>query len=278
VLRTGASAPVGVDPGTNEAFCNPGVSDSNPDSNADCVWVFPNTNKANPDTPADWDHVTFTVSVGEFGLGGPNTISTFRIGVEADGELGCPGDSNTFERTDNDIVYVGTRLDNVTADGAPPPTCQAVPYTASNTCPTGSTATQCTNFVYDPLDQGTHMAFYFKWIWGPEPMPTPPPGGTIANSVPPTLQFFLNGNATGIALDFCPGIEPLFDDNGTPEDPTDDIFLGLASPIPPSLDQDPSVPGTQAGCLITRQVIQDGTLIQLIEGAYVQGDYAARRF
>ena len=48
-------------------------------------------------------------------------------------------------------------------------------------------------------------------------------------------------------------------------------------PAHPPFDQDSSLPGTQAGCLISRQANQVGDEIQVTEDAYVQGDYAARR-
>jgi hypothetical protein len=288
-FKSGASAPVGNPAPFDTTYCSPGVSDSNPDSNADCRWVFPNLSgvavngipASGNDAPAQWNGVRFTAMVGEFGLGGPNSISTFQIAVAADGELGCPGGNNTFEAIGNGIVYQGTRLYNRDVDLSPdappvPDECHAVPYVVSTSCPTGSTATQCTNLVYDFLDQGSYMAFYFRWIWAPEPTPTAPSGGTIVNSIAPTQQYFLNGS-TLTALDFCPGVDWLFDDNGTPDDPTDDIFLGPAAPLPASLDKS-SAPGTQAGCLVTRQVIQDGLTVQAIEGAYVQGDYGAIRF
>ena len=118
----------------------------------------------------------------------------------------------------------------------------------SSTCPDGFSGS-CTNFVYDPLHQGTHMAFVFHWEWPLEDIPNPLP----------------------VELDFCSEIVPEFAEDGT--------FIGLADGSPSPPDQEPAItaPGTQAGCLVRRTVKQVGNQIQIVEDAYVQGDYAARR-
>jgi hypothetical protein len=107
------------------------------------------------------------------------------------------------------------------------------------------------------------MAFSFHWEWPPEVIPP-----TGIDGVHPTVQFFVNGNPVGVELDFCPEIIP---------DYTDGVFTGLV-PGHPVADQD-ALPGTQAGCLLNRQVkqLEEPNKIQVIEDAYVQGDYAARR-
>ena len=182
------------------------------------------------------------------------------------GRLGCDTGNNTFGTTGaNSLVQNGTRLGNVSDPLAPPiPGCVVVPYIVSGTCPAGVTGAACTNFTYDPLNQGTNMAFVFRWEW---PLEAIPPGGIGA--IQNTGQLFINGNPTPLNLDLCREIVPAFALDGT--------FTGLATGSPPPADQETSVPGTQAGCLVRRVVKQVGNQIQLIEDAYVQGDYTARR-
>jgi hypothetical protein len=188
--------------------------------------------------------------------------------VQQVGDLGCSAGNNTFGATGSGLVLNGTRLENVddpatdAVGGSPAPDCVVVPYVVSTTCPTGFVGS-CTNLVYDPLDQGTHMTFTFHWEWPPEAIPT-----TGIEGIHPTVQFFLNGNPVGVELDFCPEIIPVY---GTGGDVTG------VDPAHPPFDQDSSLPGTQAGCLISRQANQVGDQIQVTEDAYVQGDYAARR-
>ena len=265
-LKTGLAA-TGT-PGPNEQFCNPGVSDSSPDSRATCAWTF----------TGPWKQLTFFTDAGEWSLAAGDLPSEFQL-VEFSGLLGCPSVGNEVIgeiQGPNGLASSGFRLENVLDPllDEPVPACVVVPYVYSATCPAGLNLPPdpvCTNFVYDFLDQGTHMAFYFEWSWPPEPVP-----GQI-DQIPETLQFFINGNTTGVQLDLCPEIVPLFDDpNGTPDDPTDDVFVGI-DPAFPAADQEPTVPGTQAGCLITRNVIQDGSEVLVIEGAYIQGDYVASR-
>ena len=207
---------------------------------------------------------TLTVSAAGYG----SVVSQQFAVVQQAGDLDCPGGANAFGTTGaNGLVLNASRLDNVTDPttdpaGSAPPACVVVPYVVSATCPTGVTGT-CTNFVYDPLNQGTHMGFAFHWKWPLEPIP---PNGV--NGVAPTLQFFINGNAVGVDLDICPEIVPQYDSNGN--------LTGI-DPTKPPFDQDSSVPGTQAGCLITRTTQQVGDKVQVTEDAFVQGDYAARR-
>jgi hypothetical protein len=111
--------------------------------------------------------------------------------------------------------------------------------------------------------QGTHMAFAFHWEW---PLEAIPAGGI--GQISNTEQLFLNG--TPLDLDLCPEIIPEFDEDGA--------LIGLAPTSPPPFDQEtPNPPGTQAGCLVRRTVEQVGGQIKIVEDAYVQGDYAARR-
>jgi hypothetical protein len=267
VLKTGLSA-TGT-PGPNEQFCFPGVSDSSPDSRANCAWSF----------GGPWTSVTFVTDAGEWSLASGTSASSFTL-IEFSGLLGCPsigGEEIPEVLGPNGLRTSGYRLENA-ADPLieePTPSCVVVPYVYSATCPAELNLppeTACTNFTYDPLNQGTHMAFYFRWNWPPEAVPA---GGI--DDLEETLQFFLNGNSIGVELDICPEIRPMFEDpNNTPDDPTDDVFLGVDPDYPPA-DQDTTVPGTQAGCLITRQVIQNGIEVLVVEGAYVQGDYLARR-
>ena len=187
------------------------------------------------------------------------------------GQLGCPGDNNTFGAGGaGDLVVNGTRLDNVndpTIDppsSTTPPGCEIVPYVVSATCPDGVTGA-CTDFIYDPLHQGTHMAFVFHWEWPLESIPLPG-----IDAIQNTVQLFINGSTTPLELDLCPEIVPDFAGDGT--------FIGLAPGSPPPDDQEfPTPPGTQAGCLVRRIVKQVGGQIQVIEDAYVQGDYTATR-
>ena len=270
-FRSGLSAD--GTPATDESQCNAGISDSNPDSLASCEWKFPKDNEA----PAQWDSVTLTTETGEIGVGGPATLSEFRLAVPAQGVLGCDDTNRTIETTlgPNGLVFDGVRLENVadptTPAGEPnPPECIVVPYVVSTTCPAGVAATSCVNVQYDPLDQGTHMAFHFTWQW---PIEAIPAGGI--NAIPETLQLFINGNATPVELNLCPHTVAVYDTNDEFEKLiADPAYTG---PLPHPQDQDTVAPGTQAGCLIGRNVIQDGSGLKLIEDAWVQGDYAARR-
>jgi hypothetical protein len=255
------------------------ASDSGPDSGArdNCRW---NIN-------GQWTKLELSALVGEFGLegGGDGTgPSTFDLGKPYEGQLGCPipgSDSNIIppKTGPNSLVYSGYRLDNVDDIVndvlVEAPTCENVPYTATATCPTGTGA--CTDFVYDPLHQGTNMAFYFKWEWPPEPVPTT--GGLNGtggiSAVPYTTVSFNGGPAR--PLDICKNIVPIYEDvNNTPLDPSDDVFTGIDPAFPPP-DLEATA-GTQSACLISRDVKQnaDGTL-SITEGAYVQGDVTFRR-
>ena len=178
----------------------------------------------------------------------------------------APAADNTFGTTGaGGLALNGTRLPNVTyRERIRRRHAGNVPYVVSPTCPVGVTGT-CTNFTYDPLDQGTRMAFAFHWVW---PLEAIPPLGIQA--IPLTGQLFLNGSTTPLNLDVCPEIIPAYGVGGT--------FTGLAVGSPSPIDQESPTPvGTQAGCLVRRTVQQVGNQIQLIEDAYVQGDYAARR-
>ena len=133
-----------------------------------------------------------TASAPEYGSVSSQTVQRRATG----GNLGCAAGNNTFGTTGpGGLVLNGTRLDNVddpsptAVGGTPAPACVVVPYVVSPTCPDGVTGT-CTNLVYDALDQGTHMAFHFRWEW---PVETIPAGGIDA--IPETLQLFINGNA-----------------------------------------------------------------------------------
>jgi hypothetical protein len=173
------------------------------------------------------------------------------------------------------LAFTGVRLDNVNdpsptaVGGFTAPACVVVPYVVSTTCPTGFTGA-CTDFVYDPLDQGTHMAFHFTWTWPIEGIPV---GGIDA--IPETLQLFINGNPVPVDLNLCAHSLAVYDVNG------DFVKLiadpSYTGPLPHPQDQDTVAPGTQAGCLIGRNVIQNGSGLKLVEDAWVQGDYAARR-
>ena len=204
-----------------------------------------------------------------YGSAGSQQSQQFSV-VQQAGNLGCTSSNNAFGTTGTSgLALNGTRLQNTddpapdAVGGSPAPQCVVVPYVVSTTCPAGFSGT-CTNFVYDPLNQGTHMAFAFHWEWPLEAIP--PLGiGAIAN----TQQLFLNGNATPLELDLCSEITPEFAVDGT--------FTGLADGSLSPADQEPTTAGTQAGCLVRRTVKQVGDQIQIVEDAYVQGDYTARR-
>ena len=205
---------------------------------------------------------------------GSASSTTFKV-VQA-GQLGCAADNNTFAATGAGALVVnGTRLENVD-DPSPTavgdfaaPACVVVPYVVSTTCPAGVTGTACTDFIYDPLDQGTHMAFRFTFEW---PIETIPEGGIDA--IPETGQLFINGRPTPVDLNLCPNTVARYDVDGNFELVSDPAYTG---PLPHPQDQDSVAPGTQAGCLIGRNVIQDGSGLKLIEDAWVQGDYTTIR-
>lgn len=130
---------------------------------------------------------------------GSITSQTFQV-VPA-GQLGCEDSNNNFTNGAGGLTFTGIRLANVNdpsptaVGGAAAPACVVVPYVVSTTCPTGFTGA-CTDFVYDPLDQGTHMAFHFTWTWPIEGIPA---GGIDA--IPETAQLFINGNPVPVDLD-----------------------------------------------------------------------------
>jgi hypothetical protein len=237
-------------------------SDSGPDSGAsdNCRWNI----------DAQWTKIELSALTGEFGLeGGADGTgpTTFDVGTVGDGFLSCP--SNPTQPNDipaksdsSGLTVSGSRFDNVddplAAGGAP--ACVPVPYALSTTCPSGQTGS-CTNFQYDPLSQGTNMAFTFHVEW---PLEAIPPTGI--KGIQPTLQFFINGNPVGLELNFCPEISPQFGADGE--------FTGITDALP--ADQDPA-PGTQAGCLVKRTVEQVGNQVKVVEDAYVQGDYVMVR-
>jgi hypothetical protein len=269
-LRTGLSATPPFRAGPGDQDCFPGVSDSSPDSAANCKWVF----------NGQWDSVTFITDAGEWSLASGATSSRFDL-IQFSGVLGCPtiGNQNIAEiQGANGLSSSGVRLENVfdpLLPNEPVPVCVVVPYSYSPTCPAGANpqlGAVCTNFIYEFLNQGTHMAFFFQTNWPPEPVPTN--GGFDA--IPETVQLFINGSTTPVVVDACPEIRPLFDDNGTPDDLTDDVFLGI-DPAHPPADQEPTVPGTQAGCLITDETIHNGATVEKLQGIYVQGDWTAGR-
>ncbi len=206
---------------------------------------------------------------------GYGSVDSQSFQVVEPGQLGCDTDNNAFGTTGvGGLAVNGTRLANVddpsptAVGGSPAPSCVVVPYVVSTTCPAGVSGA-CTDFIYDPLDQGTHMAFHFTWEW---PIETIPDGGIDA--IPKTLQLFINGNPMPVELDLCAHTIAVYVDGTFTELKADPDYTG---PLPHPQDQDLVAPGTQAGCLIGRNVIQDGAGLKLMEEAWVQGDYAARR-
>jgi hypothetical protein len=207
---------------------------------------------------------------------GYGSVDSQSFQVVPAGQLGCDETNNNFTTSGaGGLTFTGVRLENVNdpsptaVGGFTAPACVVVPYVVSTTCPTGFTGA-CTDFVYDPLDQGTHMAFHFTWAW---PIEGIPDGGIDA--IPETMQLFINGNLVPVDLDLCPHSFAVYDVSG------DFVKLvpdpAYTGPYPHPQDQDTIAPGTQAGCLIDRHVIQDGSSLKLVEDAWVQGDYAARR-
>lgn len=260
LLQNGIAAPAGtaVSLSATPATCAAGATPATTDASGVAQIIF---------TGAAAGACALNASAPGYGSTSSQQFSV----VQQAGNLDCPGGNNAFGTTSSGgLALDGARLDNV-ADPAPdavggsaPPACVVVPYVVSATCPSGFTGI-CTNFVYDPLDQGTHMAFAFHWEWPAEAIPV---GGIEA--VANTQQLFLNGSPTPLELDLCPEIIPAFDEDGA--------LIGLAPTSPSPFDQEaPTPPGTQAGCLVRRTVEQVGGQIRIVEDAYVQGDYAARR-
>jgi len=247
-FRSGLSA-TGT-PGPNETFCNPGVTDSSPDSRANCAWNFNGL----------WDQVKFstdttlsTAAVGEWSLAGPAS-SEFDL-VKYDGVLACANTNTTITAGNgvNSATVGGVRYAN--SDGS---SCIPIPYTLSSSC---NQAGSCsTDFRYDPLGQGDKVAFAFQWTW---PIETIPGGGV--NWIPLSQQFFSNG-AGPIPLDFCAGTVAVYQSGQ---------LTGLNGAV---ADQDgDNTNGVQAGCLTKRQVQQNGTGAVLTEEAWVKGDYGVQR-
>ena len=251
-LQNNGAAVVGttVTLGAAPTSCANGASSATTDSSGNVVLAF---------TASGAGSCALTASAP--GVASVNSQS-FTV-VQQQGNLGCDTSNNAFGTNVGELALNGTRLKNVDDADQSAPSCVVVPYIVSTTCPTGFTGA-CTNFAYDPLDQGTHMAFTFHWEW---PLEAIPPGGIGA--IQNTQQLFLNGNTTPLELDLCSEITPAFDANGT--------FTGLAAESMSPSDQDFTLVGTQAGCLVRRTVKQVGGQIQIVEDAYVQGDYQATR-
>ncbi len=200
------------------------------------------------------------------GYGSPVDSLPFNS-VEPTGELGCTALNQNTETVGDGTTaaeVAGVRHGNLDDS-----TCVPVPYTLTSTC--GADQACSIDFVYDPLEQqADQLNYVFHFEWPPRDIP---PGGieTIEN----TEQFFVNGT-TSFELDFCPGIVPVYESG---------VLVGIDPEFPltyPIDDQDSDVEGLQAGCLIQRvtKQLEDPLLrgkVQLIEDAYVQGDYAARR-
>ena len=121
------------------------------------------------------------------------------------------------------------------------------------------------NFIYDPLDQGTHMAFRSTGYG-----PSKPSRRWRNRSDSAHGQLFLNGSTTPLDLDVCP-----------------EIIAGLRCrrdlhrtcgrgrrPHRSGISDTPRYSGRLLGAPNVQQV---GNRSQLIEDACVQGDYAARR-
>lgn len=242
-------------PGPNDTFCDAGVRERDDDDHrASCSWKFDGL----------WDHATFaTVGYGKWAIAGPS--SHFDL-VKPDGVLACPGDG------DNTTIDAGVAGTSPVVSGVRNPNvdssaCKAIPYNLTSSCDATNPTNGCkTVFQYDPLGQGASMSFTFHTEWPLEVVPAPPPLAPPPLSyaqVKPTLQFFVNGNPAGIELNFCPEIVINTD--------------GTVTGVPNDQDTSAGAPGIQAGCLINRQVNQVGNKIQVIEDAYVQGDYTTLR-
>ena len=257
LTRGGAPAPMGTWVTVSGASCLITAATASTDANG--FARFSTLTTTAPDTQAD-------CQLKASSLGFSDGVSLPLFDVVLPGQLGCDTNNNAFGTTGADALLVnGTRLGNVNdPPSSTPPNCEIVPYVVSATCSDGATGT-CTNFIYDPLNQGTHMAFVFHWEW---PLESIPPLGIDA--IQNTVQLFINGSTTPLELDLCPEIVPDFAGDGT--------FIGLApGSLPPDDQEFPTPPGTQAGCLVRRIVKQVGGQIQVIEDAYVQGDYTATR-
>src|SRR6185369_15730303 len=166
------------------------------------------------------------------------------------------------------------RADNISSESVvvPPGTCGGppVPYTLTSSCVTAGTPSELrkcnTDFRYDPGTQLNSLAFVFHWEW---PLYTTIPSTGIPDLIPYTLQTFDSG-VDNVPLKFCAG---------TTWQP--DLTLPQKSKLLGVADQDGNPGGINngihAGCLINRAVQQQGGGAILIEDAWVQGDYAARR-
>jgi hypothetical protein len=202
-LYTGLST-VGAPPdnGDTVQYCEAGISDSSPDSSANCVgtdqWEFDWL----------WDRAEFSTvgSVGEWSLAGP-TMYEFQL-VEADGVLAC-GDTTVAVGDGIAQPFAQcTRLANgpSTLPGGPTSgdNCQVVGYSLDSNC-SGSGCKVTLLHGLSGTQDPTQFRFLCTINWVAETVPN---GGSpqYLSNLPLTQQFWgPDDSASTRALDYCPG-------------------------------------------------------------------------
>jgi hypothetical protein len=143
----------------------------------------------------------------------------------------------------------GLRLANATGTA-----CVPIPYLLEST-------ENSVRFEKDLLGQ-TDAAVIFTIEWLQESAVFP---------IAPTQQFF-GASTTPIPIDLCVG---------TPVpggDPFNTTALDISAFTPSAIDQDPTLPGIQYGCLLSESTdYVDTDTIKVTQLIYLRGDWAANR-
>ncbi len=249
-LRSGG----GIVPG--EGSGNPGdpifncsaLSDSGPDAGAadNCRWVIDGI----------WDSLELVTLAGEWSLEGGSDwgaqASANRTDIfltRASGILDCGASTITAGDGSVSAAITGIRLQNATGTA-----CVPIPYLLESNG-------NAVKFEKDLFGQ-TDAAIIFKIEWLQESAVFP---------INPTVQFF-GASTTPVPIGLCVGT-PL--PGGDPFNATD---LDITAFSPTAIDQDPTLPGIQYGCLLSETTDYVGTnLIKVTQLIYLRGDWAANR-
>jgi hypothetical protein len=262
-LRSGGGIVAGEgssEPGSQIFNCAPS-SDSGPDAGDldHCRWVIDGL----------WDSLELTTLAGEWSLAGGSRHEdddyhrdhesrrdfhaciqdTLIFLTRASGVLDCGDSTITAGDGDASALATGLRLENATGTE-----CTPIPYFLSSN---GNRVT----FLKE-LSGQTDIATIFKIEWLQEAAGFP---------IHPTLQLFGNSESP-IPINLCVG---------TPipgGDPFAATGLDLSEFSPESIDQDPTLPGIQYGCLLseTTDYVAPGQ-IKVTQLIYLRGDWSSFR-
>jgi hypothetical protein len=224
------------------------VSDSGPDAGAadNCRWVIDGV----------WDSLELVTLAGEWSLEGgsdwggqANANRTDIYLTRASGILDCGASTITAGDGTVSASITGLRLPNATGTA-----CVPIPYLLDAT-------ENSVRFEKDLFGQ-TDAAIIFTIEWLQEAAVFP---------IAPTVQFF-GASTTPVPIGLCVGTP---NPGGDPFNTTD---LDITAFVPSAIDQDPTLPDIQYGCLLSETTDYVGTdLIKVTQLIYLRGDWAANR-